>query len=810
MSWNRREFVKAGAAAAALQPFNGGPAFAALLGDAAQPAVGGGRMAFAPGTWYRPYVSKVAHVAASLTWIQLDLGSPRAIDFLRLYPAFSLGEKHMTGYGFPKRFKIEGSQDLSFSNPRLLVDQTATDCANPDDQIAQYAAHGAQAQYVRITATELRPAVDGIGYSFALSKVEVISGGKDVAERRTVTADRQYGNEKDLSQLTRLPRPMGEGIVTDNPENVIPAKQWKAIPYQAAVPLNGVSLNSGIFQRAMEINVGYLLRSFSVEEMLRPFRERAGKPVRPGLRLPIAFWDTELPGSSAGRFLMGAGNTLRWIDHPELRSWMNALVDGIEECRQSNGYIMAYPEDTIFESERAAYTRAWLTHGLIEAGYAGNPKAFNLLRGYYDWYNRCPYLPELLRGVAQGVQGMVANTRMYFTPVGQPEDLQVVQRYFQENYWLSGLARRDEWVVWQYPYDRPHNYLITDFEAYLDLYRATGDQHYLNAMEGAWDLYHENWEHVGGSIAITEFGEFPPKSYRLIAQQPFCETGETCGSVFWTRFNQRFHLLYPEREKYVNEIEKSIYNVGLANQVKSLGDGGGIIYHARLIGQKGELFVPLCTNSCCEGQGTRLLGSLPEYVYSIAPDGIYVNLFEPSNIHWAQFGNEFALTMSGNFPFSPEVKMQMVAAKPVQVKIRVRVPAWAPSEMQVQVNSEVFATGQPGSYVTLARAWSTGDTITFTVPMELRLTRYVGLDKIDGHERFALEYGPVLLALVGSDNAVLKLRGGTRAEDILKQVQADPDRPLHFNVDHHPEYAYIPYWKVLNEPFTCFPIIDVV
>jgi len=55
---------------------------------------------------------------------------------------------------------------------------------------------------------------------------------------------------------------------------------------------------------------------------------------------------------------MGAGNTVRWIDHPELKRRLNVVVDGIEECRQPNGYIMAYPEDTIFYSERATYTRA--------------------------------------------------------------------------------------------------------------------------------------------------------------------------------------------------------------------------------------------------------------------------------------------------------------------------------------------------------------------------------------------------------------------------------------------------------------------
>jgi DUF1680 family protein len=109
----------------------------------------------------------------------------------------------------------------------------------------------------------------------------------------------------------------------------------------------------------MQNNIEYLLTSFSVDEMLRPFRECAGKPVSPGLRPPIPFWDTDLPGSSAGRFLMGAANTLRWQQHDELRRRMNAIVDGIADCRQANGYIMAYPEDSILHSERAGYTRAW-------------------------------------------------------------------------------------------------------------------------------------------------------------------------------------------------------------------------------------------------------------------------------------------------------------------------------------------------------------------------------------------------------------------------------------------------------------------
>ncbi len=807
MAIDRREFMKTGAALAAVGTLGGRKAFAAAPEPLARFEEMVGRMAWGAGTWYRPYVSKVAHDAATQTWIQIDLGSQRSIDAIRLYPAFTPSDEHAKGYGFPSHFRIELSDSPTLTNPKLLVDHTNLEFAEPYDEITEFAAYGVLGRYVRLTATRLRAAQDGVGYKLALSKIDVISGGKDAAEHCPVSGDAELANPADLKQITRAPRPMGEGIVTDNPGNVIPAAEWRTVPFKANVPLSGVRAQSaqGVFRRAMENNITYLLSSFSVDEMLRPFREQAGKPVRPEMRQPIAFWETTLPGSSAGRFLMGAGNTLRWINHPELRAWLDAVVDGIEECRAPNGYIMAYPENLILNSERGGYTRAWVTHGLIEAGLAGNPKAFGLLRGFYDWFDQSKYLPKMMRGGTQGVQGMIANTRMYFTPVGKPEDIQVIQRYYQENYWLEGLAAHNTDVVWQYPYDRPHNYLITDFEAYLDIYRATGDKRYLDAMKGAWDLYHDHWEHVGGSIAITEFGEFPPGSYRLDAQFPFCETGETCGSVFWARFNQRFHLMNPEEEKYANEIEKSIYNVGLANQV----DGHGIIYHARLVGMKGDLHVPLCTNSCCEGQGTRLLGSLPEYIYSVASDGLYVNLFEPSTIEWAQSGAQMKAKMSGNFPMNPDVKFEITSSQPVQVKIRIRVPSWAAGPMKISVNQEVAVSGNPGSYVTFDRSWSSGDTVEFTLPMQLKLTRYTGLDKIVGHERFALEYGPVLLALIGSSSAVLKVPG-ERHEEILRRIKQDPDRPLHFSIEDHPEFSYIPYWQVVTEPFTCYPVIDLV
>jgi DUF1680 family protein len=577
---------------------------------------------------------------------------------------------------------------------------------------------------------------------------------------------------------------------------------WKRVPLRATAPTGGVTLDDGgLFKPVMEHNIAYLLNSFSVNHMLWPFRVRAGQNNPPDDRPQIGFWDTDLRGSSAGRFLMGAGNTLRWIEHPELRKRLDAMIDGIQSCRGPNGYILAYPPDK-WRGEEPNYARAWFTHGLIEAAVAGNPKAYGLLRGHADWFNHWDaMLPRLIDCCGNAHQGHVASTRTYFTPVGKPEDLQVAEKYYVQDWWMDALAARREDALWKYPLPTPHSYLITSFEAYLDHYRATGDRKYLDAMLGAWALIHDKWEHVGGSMALCEgpAGSFPPCSYFLT---PKGHTGETCGSVFWIKFNQRFHLLFPEQEKYVNEIEKSIYNACLPNQE---GDRG-IRYHTRM---EGTVDGPTVANTCCEGQGTRLFGSLPEYIYSIAGDGLYVNLFEPSSIAWEIGGRKAGLRMTTRFPFDPAVALRISVPRPTAIKLRVRAPAWTAAEMPILVNGKQAAVGAPGSYQSLDRTWADGDTVAFVLPMDFRATRYTGFDKIAGHQRYALEYGPILLAAVGPLGPQVPIRVAHDPAEPKKWLTPIAGKPLHFVVDGDSQHRFVPYLNVDGQTFTCFPVIEI-
>jgi len=777
------------------------------------PYLTGIRMAATPATAYRAYRSKVVASPAVTTWIQVDLGKSFPIDAVRLFPAsermYPGHDQYYAGEGFPLRFKIEASDDANFGTPVTIADFTRLDFPDPKDNITQYTQRGVNGRYVRLTSTRLRAVKetptesvplggepkDSPDFTLTLAKMAVISGGHDVAVGCKVSADPEHGNSELVAQLTRPVRQDGEGIHNDNPHAVTNPSTWNPPKYKAVAPRTGVTLDGGVFQTAMQNNIEYLLTSYSTDDLLRQFYERTGKVKNFKPTGSQVFWEEDLAGSNAGRFLMGAANTTRWIDHPELRRRVNVVVDGIEECKQPNGYIMAYPEDTIFYSERAAYTRAWLTHGLLEAAYGGNEKALPMLRGYYDWFNQQAFLPEMLRGAIQGGQGMIANTRVGTSPVGKPADAQVIQRYYQEDAWLQGLAKHEKEQVWQYPYDRPHCYLLTNLEAYLDMYLITGNPLYYNGVLGAWELYRAHWQQAGGSISIIEFEKDPPDSNYLRQK-----LGELCGNSFWVFLSQRFQLLDPDNERYATEIEKSIYNVGIANQ----HGGKGLRYHAVLEGKKEKA---THENTCCEGQGTRLLGSLPEHIYSIAPDGLYVHLYEPSTIRWQQGGQSMELAMKTSFPYDTTVHCTLKAGTPMEANLRIRVPSWGEKEMKVSINGKAVGIGKPGTYLSLKRQWSSGDTVEFTLPAVVRVKPYKGEDQLAGKKRYSVEYGPILLSAVGSSQVELRVDKGHDAEQLVNHLERVEGSPLHFAVRGNPGQKLMPYWQVSEEEFTCYPVV---
>jgi hypothetical protein len=789
------------------------PVIQAQVPDLVGGPLGIERVAAHSGNHYA-YQSPQIDSATNSAWIQIDLGSSFPIDEIKLFPNVGNGGWYGKPYSrnrFPQRFKIETARenDAEFRSPQLFFDHTATDCDGTfASKVESFHSAGDApvARYVRLTVVK-SPTVNKKTWTFRLWRFEVISGDKDVAEGCNLSDS--FDGELGKHNLLRPRRVDGEFAHHDHPENVTPADSWNPLAPSLETPRAGVRVG-GFFGTLLKRNEHYLLNGFTVSDMARDFRERAGKPVpskrdyRPDDDSP---WLKVLGGSNAGRFLMGAGNQLRWYESEELQRWVDELLDEIDRCVEPSGYSYGFPERNMLEGgEEGAYARSWFTMGLIDAGIAGHQKAFSMARRANDWFNSSPYLPEMLYRASFGVQGMIPSTRLYLeTPIGVPADIQVVQRYLQQNHWMAQLASRDSAAINCYPYDRPHSYLINPLNAYMDIYYVTGDHRYLDAVAGGWDIYHNDFEHTGGTIAICEGPFYPAKSYYLRKT-----TGELCGNVFWAYLNQQFRLLNPDKETYVAEIEKSIYNALAANQCEN----GDILYHAHLVAPKYSGNNDL-RNTCCEGQGTRMLGALPEFIYKTAADGIYVDMFNESTITWEQEGAQWKLEQHTGFPYQPEVKLKIMtpSGKSAKSKIRIRVPGWATKPVDILVNGKKQTTGAPGTYITLDRQWKSKDEIRFTLPMGFRLTKYAGIeDGFKDKEAYALEYGPLLMSVVGDSIQKGEVNIPLSKTELTGKLKPVAGSPLHFTVDDRTgrKLKYIPYYEVKGAmlySFTCYPFL---
>ncbi|HEX8237515.1 MAG TPA: family 78 glycoside hydrolase catalytic domain [Abditibacteriaceae bacterium] len=118
-------------------------------------------------------------------WVQVDLGKPQPIEAVRLHPMLHAGT---AGFGFPVRFKVETANDADFQTSTLIADQSVTDFANPGTRPVTFDGKGNTARFVRVGVTKLARHPNGTNFAFALSQIEVLSGGRNVAVGAPVAA----------------------------------------------------------------------------------------------------------------------------------------------------------------------------------------------------------------------------------------------------------------------------------------------------------------------------------------------------------------------------------------------------------------------------------------------------------------------------------------------------------------------------------------------------------------------------------------------------------------------------------------------
>ena len=143
---------------------------------------------------------------------------------------------------------------------------------------------------------------------------------------------------------------------------------------------------------------------------------------------------------------------------------------------------------------------------------------------------------------------------------------------------------------------------------------------------------------------------------------------------------------------------------------------------------------------CCTGTGAEEFAKFADTIYFRRGSDIYVNQFIASTLDWKEQG--IVLEQVTQFPREQGTTLKIKTPQPTTRTIHLRIPSWTTEDAQVKINGRpIEAMADPGSYLALRKIWKDGDTITLSLPMELRQESLPG----EGSAVAAL-YGPLVLA----------------------------------------------------------------
>lgn len=145
---------------------------------------------------------------------------------------------------------------------------------------------------------------------------------------------------------------------------------------------------------------------------------------------------------------------------------------------------------------------------------------------------------------------------------------------------------------------------------------------------------------------------------------------------------------------------------------------------------------------CCTGTGSEEYAKLTDSIYFRDDASVYVNLFIPSKLDWAERG--LKLRQTTKFPNEETVELTIDEAPLRPTALKVRAPYWATGGVKVKINGVAQSTtAAPCSYLTIEHAWKAGD----LVEVELPMTMHIAVAPDDTKVQAAM-YGPLVLAVL--------------------------------------------------------------
>jgi uncharacterized protein len=582
--------------------------------------------------------------------------------------------------------------------------------------------------------------------------------------------------------------------------------------------LGQVRLTAGPMHDAQEWNRDYLHR-LSADRLLHNFRVTAGLP---STAQPLGGWekpDCELRGHFAGHFLSACALMHASTGDPELKAKGDLMVAELAKCQAklAGGYLSAFPTE-LFDRVKVRkkvwapyYTLHKIMAGLLDMHlHCGNQQALDVVAGIAGWVDTwsAPIPEEQMQNILGEEYGGMNEVLYNLTAVtGDERWAKAGDRFTKKRFFNPLALRRDELRGLHV------NTHVPQVIGAARRYELTGDVRFHDVADFFWyEVTGARCYATGG----TSNGEGWLTQPRHLAEElkQDVATAECCCVYNMLKLTRQLYQ-WSGDPRYFDYYERVLLNHRLGTIRPKTGATMYYLSHTprawKTFGTEDDSFW------CCTGTGVEEYSKLGDSIYFRDDDGLYVNLFVPSELNWRE--KNLSLRQKTTFPEESGTTLSISVAKPTQLTLRLRMPAWLASDASLKLNGKALdISAGPGSYLAVSRVWQNGDRVELALPMSLRAEAMP-----DDRTLQAFCYGPLVLAgdmgdegltpakIVGPEGPEMEKTPFAPPEvkpagaDLASWIKPDGAKPLAFRIAGQPgDFHLAPLNSVFDKRYSIY------
>jgi len=511
--------------------------------------------------------------------------------------------------------------------------------------------------------------------------------------------------------------------------------------------LSDVELLEGRFQQGVELNKDILLE-YAPDRLLARFREQAGLEPRAEA---YGGWESQsLAGHSLGHYLSACSMMYQVTGNVEFKERVDYINNELALVQEANGgqYLGAFDNGKqIFEEEIAkgeirsqgfdlnGIWAPFYTHHKVMAGLRdahrllGNGKALEVERNFADWIGSIVHglsnedVQNMLHCEFGGIQETLADL---YVDTQDSSYLEIARMFHHEDI-IDPLAKGEDILPGKHG-----NTQIPKLIASSRLYEITGKESDRQPAEFFWETVVHDHSYVTGGHGNHEYFGQPNQLRNRLSDG----TTETCNVYNMLKLSRHLFQWEP-RAEVADFYERALFNHILSSQHP---ESGRVIYNLSLEMGGHKQYQHPEWFTCCVGSGMETHSKYGANIYYHNEEELYASQFIASKVKWADQG--ITLTQRTSFPEEQGTQFAFAMDTPQSFTFHVRYPFWAEKGIEVRINGQRYGVdAEPGSFLTIDRAWKDGDEVAVDFPFSLRLEAMP-----DDENRVAFFYGPVALA----------------------------------------------------------------